>query len=155
MTATRSYPNLVNQDTANIPKTITDNGRTLTLETIQWQTDNTASLDGYALGDRFTAVGTYVGSATSSYVKGYTVTADYTGTVSRIALDRVRYVAIFEGAPIQPLAGTEDSGASQFNWGALLLPFGIVAAVGVGIGAAVFFRRRSEVVEVESDEKSQ
>lgn len=52
-------------------------------------------------------------------------------------------------------AGTEDSGASQFNWGALLLPFGIVAAVGVGIGAAVFFRRRSEVVEVESDEKSQ
>ena len=91
----------------------------------------------------------------SSYVKGYTVTADYTGTVSRIALDRVRYVAIFEGAPIQPLAGTEDSGASQFNWGALLLPFGIVAAVGVGIGAAVFFRRRSEVVEVESDEKSQ
>lgn len=154
VTATRSYPNLVNQDTANIPKTITDNGRMLTLETIQWQTDNTASLDGYALGDRFTAVGTYVGSATSSYVKGYTVTAEYTGTVSRIALDRVRYVAIFEGTPIQPLAGTEDSGASQFNWGALLLPFGIVAAVGVGIGAAVFFRRRSEVVEVESDEKS-
>ena len=48
VTATRSYPNLVNQDTANIPKTITDNGRTLTLETLQWQTDNTASLDGHA-----------------------------------------------------------------------------------------------------------
>lgn len=123
VTATRSYPNLVNQDTANIPKTITDNGRTLQLETLQWQTDNTASLDGYALGDRFTAVGTYVGSATSSYVKGYTVTAEYTGTVSRIALDRVRYVAIFEGAPHPSRwAGTENSGASQFNWGALLLP---------------------------------
>ncbi len=155
VSATRSYPNLVNQDTANIPKTITDNGRTLTLETLQWQTDNTASLDGYALGDRFTAVATYTGSATSSYVTGYTVTADYTGTVSHIALDRVRYVAIFEGTPIQPLAGAEDDGVGQFNWGALLLPFGIVAAVGVGIGAAVFFRRRSEVVEVESDEKSQ
>ena len=155
VSATRSYPNLVNQDTANIPKTITDNGRTLTLETLQWQTDNTASLDGYALGDRFTAVATYTGSATSSYVTGYTVTADYTGTVSHIALDRVRYVAIFEGTPIQPLAGTEDGSAGQFNWGALLLPFGIVAAVGVGIGAAVFFRRRSEVVEVESDEKPQ
>ena len=155
VTATRSYPNLVNQDTANIPKTITDNGRTLTLETLQWQTDNTASLDGYALGDRFTAVATYTGSATSSYVKGYTVTADYTGTVSRIALDRVRYVAILEGTPIQPLAGTEDSGVGQFNWGAVLLPFGIVAAVGVGIGAAVFFRRRSEAVEVENEEQSQ
>ena len=106
VSATRSYPNLVNQDTANIPKTITDNGRTLTLETLQWQTDNTASLDGYALGDRFTAVATYTGSATSSYVTGYTVTADYTGTVSHIALDRVRYVAIFEGTPIQPVAGS-------------------------------------------------
>ena len=155
VSATRTYPNLVNQDTANIPKTITDNGRTLTLETLQWQTDNTASLDGYALGDRFTAVATYTGSATSSYVTGYTVTADYTGTVSHIALDRVRYVAIFEGTPIQPLTGTEDSSSGQFNWGAVLLPFGIVAAVGAGIGAAVFFRRRSEVVEVESDEKSQ
>ena len=29
------------------------------------------------MGDRFTAVATYTGSATSSYVTGYTVTADY------------------------------------------------------------------------------
>ena len=70
ISATRSYPNLANQDTANIPKTIQDNGRTLTLQTINWQTDNTATLDGYALGDRFTAVATYTGSDTSSYVKG-------------------------------------------------------------------------------------
>ena len=59
-------------------------------------------MDGYAVADRYTAVATYSGSATSSYVKGYTVTADYSGTVSRIALNRVRYVAIFEGTPIQP-----------------------------------------------------
>src|SRR5699024_1108601 len=89
--ATRSYPNLANQDTANIPKTIEEDGRTLTLQNISWQTDNTASVGGYALGDRYTAVATYTGSATSSYVKGYTVTADYTGTVSRIALNQVRY----------------------------------------------------------------
>ena len=69
--ATRSYPNLAGQDTQYIPKTIEDNGRTLTLQSIDWQTDNTASTDGYALGDRFTAVATYTGSATSSYVKGY------------------------------------------------------------------------------------
>lgn len=83
ISATRSYPNLANQDTANIPKTIQDNGRTLTLQTINWQTDNTATLDGYALGDRFTAVATYTGSATSSYVKGYTVTADYTALLAK------------------------------------------------------------------------
>ena len=30
-------------------------------------------------------------------MKGYTVTADYAGTVSRINLNKIRYVAIFEG----------------------------------------------------------
>ena len=28
-------------------------------------------MDGYAVADRYTAVATYTGSATSSYVKGY------------------------------------------------------------------------------------
>lgn len=109
VSATRSYPNLASQDTANIPKTIEDNGRTLTLQNISWQTDNTANTDGYAMGDRFTAVATYTGSATSSYVTGYTVTADYSGTVSRIALNKTRYVAIFEGTAIEPLAPLPDS----------------------------------------------
>ncbi len=143
VSATRSYPNLANQDTANIPKTIQDNGRTLTLQTIDWQTDNTATMDGYALGDRFTAVATYTGSATSSYVKGYTVTADYTGTVGRINLDRVRYVAIFEGTPLQPVE--EATTAASFNWAVLLVPIGMVALVGAVAGAALFIRHRREV----------
>ena len=65
----RSYPNLAEQDTQYIPKSIEDNGRPLTLSDIQWQTDNTANMDGYAVADRYTAVATYTGSATSSYVK--------------------------------------------------------------------------------------
>lgn len=100
VSVTRNYPNQVSQDTENIPKTIEDGGKTLTLSDIKWQTDNTANVNSYAMGDRFTAVATYTGTATSTYVKGYTVTADYTGTVSRIALNRVRYVAIFEGMSI-------------------------------------------------------
>ncbi len=100
VSVTRNYPNQVSQDTENIPKTIDDGGKTLTLADIKWQTDNTANVNGYAMGDRYTAVATYTGTATSTYVKGYTVTAEYTGTVSRIALNRVRYVAIFEGMAI-------------------------------------------------------
>ncbi len=100
VSVTRNYPNQVSQDTENIPKSIDDGGKTLTLSDIKWQTDNTANVSGYAMGDRYTAVATYTGTATSSYIKGYTVTAEYTGTVSRIALNKVRYVAIFEGMPI-------------------------------------------------------
>ena len=147
ISAKRSYPNLSEQDTQYIPKSIEDNGKTLTLTDIQWQTDNTANMDGYAVGDRFTAIATYSGSATSSYVKGYTVTADYTGTVSRIALNRVRYVAIFEGTPIQPVEA--PSAASAFRWSYMLLPLGLVAAAGAGVGGALLVKRRHENADEE------
>lgn len=151
VSATRSYPNLASQDTANIPKSIQDGGRTLTLQDIRWQTDNTANLDGYAVGDRYTAVATYTGSATSSYVKGYTVTADYSGTVSRIALNKTRYVAIFEGTPLKPVIIEPDPEAqpsqSKFNWPLLLVPLGVVAAGGAGIGATLFVKHRRENME--------
>ena len=160
LTATRAYPNLIGQDTQFIPKSIEDGGRTLTLESIDWRTDNTANVDGYGLGDRYTAVATYSGSATSSYIKGYTVTADYVGTVSRIALDRVRYVAIFEGTRIAgadepeeiskeiaettPAAEQTDGAPAQFPWRYVLAPIGIIAVVGAGLGAALTLKHRNE-----------
>ena len=92
----------------------------------------------------------YTGSATSSYVKGYTVTADYTGTVSRIALNRVRYVAIFEGTPIQPAEPANvPSAASAFRWSYVLIPLGIVAAAGAGVGGALLVKHRKENVDEE------
>ena len=156
VSATRSYPNLAGQDTSYIPKSITDNGRTLELATIDWQTDNTANEDGYAVGDRFTAIATYTGSATSSYVKGYVVTAEYSGTVSRIALNKVRYVAIFEGTPLvpaepnptpEPSADVQEPAAPvqfQFNWAYVLVPLGLVALAGAGVGGALFIKKRRE-----------
>ena len=154
VSATRTYPDLADQDTQYIPKTIEDHGRTLTLQDIDWQTDNTATLDGYALGDRYTAVATYTGSKTSSYVKGYTVTADYTGTVSRINLNKTRYVAVYEGTPIVPIEPEipQTPAADPFNWAALLLPVGIVALGGAGVGAVLWHKRKTENEEDESDE---
>ena len=147
----RSYPNLAEQDTQYIPKTIEDNGRTLTLSDIQWQTDNTANMDGYAVADRYTAVATYTGSATSSYVKGYTVTADYSGTVSHIALDRVRYVAIFEGTPIQPAISVAKN--ATFRWSYVLVPLGVVTAAGAGVGGALLVKHRRENADEEETEE--
>ena len=161
VTATRSYPNLSGQDTQYVPKSIEEDGRTLTLESIDWQTDNTTNVDGYAMGDRFTAVATYTGSATSSYVKGYTVTADYTGTVSRIILNKTRYVAVFKGEPLeqpeqeQPPAENPESELesthSSFPWRVVLIPLGVVALAGAGIGAGIVLRRRREQDDVEDD----
>ena len=150
LTATRTYPGLSDQDTQYIPKSVEDGGNTLTLQTVNWQTGG----DG-----RFTAVATYTGTATSSYVKGYTVTADYTGTVSRINLNKIRYVAIFEGTPLEPAATEEpdatpdlsdlagltdpaeqDAPTAEKNG---LLPVIIVIVVVVlGAGAVIFIKRR-------------
>ena len=131
----RSYPNLAEQDTQYLPKTITENGKTLTLTDIQWQTDNTANMDGYAVADRYTAIATY------------------TGTVSRIALNRVRYVAIFEGTPIQPTEPAETPAtASAFRWSYVLIPIGIVAAAGAGVGGALLVKHRKENADEEDTE---
>ena len=166
VTTTRSYPNLESQDTQYIPKSIQDGGRTMTLQDISWQTANTANVDDFALGDRYTAVATYTGTATSSYVTGYNVSAEYSGTVSRIALDRVRYVAIFERTtfvpeepPTEEIENLNDPSLLEtpelpgevsppegfrFNWGFLLIPLAVVAVGGGGLGIALFLRRRSE-----------
>lgn len=157
ISATRTYPSLDSQDTANIPKSITEGGNTLTLQNVTWQTSASSSVDGYALGERFTATATYSGSRTSSYVKGYTVTADYSGTVSRIALDKVRYVAIFEGTPIQPpepeTPEVPEVHPARFNWLWVGIPLGAIALGGAGIGTALLLRRRRESEESEDTEE--
>ena len=52
VTATRTYPNLADQDLNHLPKSITEGGRTLTLQDVQWQTDNTYNADDYEIGDQ-------------------------------------------------------------------------------------------------------
>ena len=93
VTATAPTPALPTRTRSISPKTIQDGGNSMTLQAVDWQTEG----DGH-----FTAMASYTGSATSSYVKGYTVTADYAGTVSRINLNKIRYVAIFEGTALDP-----------------------------------------------------
>ena len=146
VTATRTYPGLANQDTQYIPKTIQDGGNSMTLQAVDWQTEG----DGH-----FTAMASYTGSATSSYVKGYTVTADYAGTVSRINLNKIRYVAIFEGTaldstpedisdPNTPADQTDSTGqeAQAGEKNSVLPVVAVVAAVLIGGGAFYFIKRR-------------
>ena len=146
VTATRTYPGLANQDTQYIPKTIQDGGNSMTLQTVNWQTEG----DGH-----FTAMASYSGSATSSYVKGYTVTADYAGTVRRINLNKIRYVAIFEGTaldstpedisdPNTPADQTDSTGqeAQTGEKNSILPVVAVVASVLLGGGAFYFIKRR-------------
>lgn len=122
VSATRTYPNLSSMDLEYIPKTTTENGRTLNFSTVDWQTDNTENVDDDTIGNRFSAVVTYTGTASSRNVTGYTVTAQYSGEVEKVSLDKVQYVAVFHGTPIAP---QEVEEAPVKDWRYLAIPGGL------------------------------
>lgn len=147
LAATRTYPGLASQDTSVIPKSVEDSGNTLALQKVDWQV---TMADGV---ERFTAVATYTGSRTDSYVKDYIVTADYVGEVERIVLNKVRYVAVFEDEALdtpapEPTPSTEpdmaEKPASSLNIGVVLVPIVFIVIIGSGIGIALLMQRRKE-----------
>ena len=93
LSATRTYPNLSDADLSLIPKTIEDNGHTLTLGDVQWAESWQTEAEGAVV--RYSATASYTGSASSRYATGYTVTASYSGDVAKTGCDVVTYTAIF------------------------------------------------------------
>lgn len=127
VTAARTYPNLSDADVSYIPKTITDNGRTLELSDVQW-----SESEGF-----YHAAATYTGCVSSKYATGYIVTADYAGEVVRTTADDTIYTAIFSGTPIQI-----EADAVMVNWVWLLLvPIG-AGVVGLGFLGRSWWKER-------------
>ena len=127
VSAIRTYPNLSDADVALIPKSVEENGRTLTLADVDWQDAATDSTDGYDLALRYNAVATYTGTATSKYATGYTVTAEYAGEVTKTSCDTVIYTAVFTSH-----GETHSEDGFDGKW--LLIPAGATALAGVGYG---------------------
>ena len=97
VSATRVYPDLNDADLSLIPKTIEDGGRTLTLDDVRWEEGWQTDAEGGFL--RYSATATYVGTSSSRYATGYTVTANYTGEVSRSDVEMVTWKVEF--APVR------------------------------------------------------
>ena len=143
ISTTRTYPNLDSADTQYIPKTTVENGKTLELSGIHWQSGNTQNINDTAITDRYTAVATYTGIVSSSYVKGYTVTAEFKGTVSKTNTDKVLYTAIFEES-----TPTEKSKANALY---AVLPLGGALA---GIAGTILLGKLKKRKGVEYQEES-
>ena len=143
VSTTRTYPNLDSADTQYIPKTTVENGKTLELSGIHWQSGNTQNINDTAITDRYTAVATYTGTVSNSYVKGYTVTAEYKGTVSKTNTDKVLYTAIFEES-----TPTEKNKANSLY---AVLPLGGALA---GIAGMILLGKLKKRKGVEDEEES-
>lgn len=134
VTTTRTYPNLADADTSYIPKTVEEDGCTMELVDVSWQTAAADEVSGQSVATRYTAVASYAGTKTSQYVKGYVVTADYVGDVSRTTNNSILYTAIFSamkeqepekdntpygaliGIPVAALAGGAGTAAGITGW---------------------------------------
>lgn len=140
VTAERTYPNLSDADIALIPKTIEESGRTLTLADVSWQEAAVDPTDGYDIPIRYTAVASYTGTATSRYVAGYTVTADYKGDVTRTRCDTIIYTAVFSSVD-KPAENADAAEPDSFNRQYLLIPVGILALGVCGFAGYKGYRR--------------
>jgi len=156
VTVTRSYPNLSDADINHLPKSVSDSGMTLALQDVQWQTDNTYNADDYEIGDRFTAICTYGGTKTTSYVKTYTTTADYEGEVYRTGVTVIRYTVIYTGTPLEPVEQPETSeqpGPDEDIGIGSWLPALLFALAGLGLGTGgtyYFLTKRKEQTDYET-----
>lgn len=129
----RTYPNLSDADVSLLPKTVEENGRTLTLADVDWQNAATDTMDGHDLAVRYTAVATYTGTATSKYATGYVVTAEYQGEVTKTSCDTIIYTAVFtsHGETNSEAGKTE---MREMDQRLLLIPVGVFLAGAAGYG---------------------
>ena len=138
-----------------VPKSITDNGRTLKLADVQWSSAEGSDGEGGVV-TRYTATASYSGTASSTYATGYTITANYIGEVARTDCQVVTYTATFgsTAAPEESSAlATDPPGSSSepdsadeasvpFNWAEVKSPLMIGGVVLVlVIGGAVVFKK--------------
>ncbi len=128
-TRTREYPNFSNQDTSLVPKTITDGGITYNLQTVNFKSSNTNSIDSTEIATSYTAVATYTTKVSSKSVKGYTTTANYIGTINKTVANKILYTATFIGNPSTDIDSTEqiensiveiEKTKSSFNFSSLI-----------------------------------
>jgi len=102
VSATREYPHLSCADTSLIPKTITDKGRELGLDSVTWEVQHYVTIDYVDIPETYRAIAHYSARVSRSAITGYVTTADYTGEVSRTVMGDTAYTAYFVGTEIAP-----------------------------------------------------
>ena len=124
LTETREYPHLTSNDPALVPKSITKSGRTYNLDGISWETQSSTAIDYQQIPSAYTAIATYTANGSSTTVTGYTITANYTGTVSRAIPSDVVYELHFATAEKieQDRIAQEQGGAAAPGQSASVAP---------------------------------
>ena len=154
---TKEIGNLDSNDMAYVPQTTVKDGKTLQLETVDWQVQSTALVDDVLVPSSYVAVATYAGKATYSKPTGYITTAEYRGVVSCDEVTHVTYTVLYVGAkasqaedPAQSQSGLADVLAAH----KMLVLGGVAALALIAVGTAVLIRARRNAHAVAEDEEN-
>ncbi len=134
---TKEFTGLDRNDPYYIPKTTEKNGVTLSLADVEW-TPMASGAENSEIPSLFSATALYTGTAWGSKADGYTVTASYTGEVSRATQGEMVYSIVYEA--VQP----ESEPLSWGTIGLAVLAVVLVAAGGFGIFWIVATRPRKK-----------
>ncbi|GHT57428.1 hypothetical protein FACS18945_1700 [Bacteroidia bacterium] len=96
----REYPHLSSNDSSLIPKSITEDGRTLQLADVSWAVERADNVDYEDVANVYTATAKYTGKASKSTITGYVTTAKYGGEIIKLIEGDAIYTAYFEGSKI-------------------------------------------------------
>lgn len=102
VTATKNYTGLDRNDSSYIDKTITKDGRTLSLSNVEWTVESTTLVGDELLPASYAAVATYTGTAYTSRATGYITTAEYNGIVTASGISSICYRVTYLGTLIEP-----------------------------------------------------
>ena len=149
---TKEIGNLDSNDMAYVPATTVKDGKTIQLESVDWQVQGTALVDDVLVPSSYVAVATYAGKASYSTPTGYITTADYIGTVSCEEIKDVTYTVLYvgakgsltaeaEGSEVVSRSLSEASASVTASKTPYLIGGGIALAL-IGVGAYLLLRAR-------------
>jgi hypothetical protein len=155
VTATREDPHLSTNDLSLIPKAINENGRTLNLEDVSWEAQNTVNVDYEDIPESYRAVAKYTAKASKSVATGYITTADYSGEISKTIIGDTIYTACFEGKEINP-SPKQATSQNTTPPKALPIPIGlaVIAALIGGTAAFYFLRHNVKIYAIRESGRS-
>ena len=157
---TKEIGNLDSNDMSYVPASTVKDGKTIQLQSVDWQVQGTTLVDDVLVPSQYKAVATYSGQAYYNAATGYITTAEYVGEVSCSGIESIAYTVTYTGEPTLIPESDEGGWVAAFFKGYVpILISGLgIAAIVVLAGLLIHSRKQvrtlqEQIIEIPEDEE--